>query len=77
MLLHQHWTGQKPIRLIGIGLAGFVQDQAGEQISLFDLPGLDQNKDKLDQTMDQLRLKFGQSCLTYGKLLAQEKESNE
>ncbi len=70
-LLQQNWSGRKPIRLLGIGLGNFASEQSGQQITLFDLPGLEQQQNKLDQTMDMLREKYGESCLTYGKLLQQ------
>lgn len=60
-LLGELWHGQ-PLRLLGVSLTGLTEE-AYEQLSLFD-DGRNREKQKrLDQTMDELRARFGTSIV--------------
>lgn len=74
-LLESCWDVQKPVRLLGFSISGFLPVLEQEQISIFDL--LDQEsaeeqrpqKEMLDKAIDSIRTRFGSHYVTYGKLL--------
>ena len=75
-LLHTLWSEGTGIRLIGVGLSGFEHDDMPQQASLFD--SLDDTGDgtddaqeekrrKLSRTTDELRARFGNDALSFGR----------
>lgn len=65
-LFSELWDGYTPLRLLGVTL-GDVSDNETAQLSMFQ----DDQKDrarKLDQTVDQLRSKFGVSAISRGSV---------
>ena len=55
----------KPVRLIGIGISGWEQDQPA-QADLFDQPGQQQYNQRLLETIDAVTEKFGKHLLQLG-----------
>jgi len=55
----------KPVRLIGIGISGWEQDQPA-QADLFDQPGQQQYNQRLLETIDAVTGKFGKHLLQLG-----------
>ncbi len=72
-LLEQNWNRSRPVRLLGISLAGFDEDCiSGRQLSLFDqLPDMMKNDEnqKIDRAMDAIRNKYGYDRITYAGLV--------
>lgn len=72
-LLHKVWKEGMPIRLLGIGVSE-LSGAAATQLSLFDASVTDTSvkqkdsldKQKLAETYDQLRKRFGSQALAYG-----------
>lgn len=56
-LFQESWSGQ-PLRLIGVALTGLTEDSF-IQMSLFEDPKKREQQKKLDETMDNIRKKFG------------------
>lgn len=74
-LLKQHWISFRPVRLLGISLSGFSESYNLEQISLFDLPKMNDlpscKDEKIEQVMDQIRNKYGSTKISRAILLNQ------
>jgi DNA polymerase IV len=64
-----HWGGKK-VRLIGISVSGFTKNEP-VQLQLFAEPdpGAGSELQKLHQTVDQLRDRFGEEIITKGTIL--------
>lgn len=76
-LLEQYWDRSRPVRLIGISLSGFQEDNSLSQLSLFDQPENDPEKSKIkqiDEVMDRIRKRHGSETITYASLVKKEKE---
>ena len=61
-LLIQNWNRFRPVRLIGISIAGFYEDTFTDQMSLFD--PIEENvksdkQEKIDHAMDKIRSRHG------------------
>jgi DNA polymerase-4 len=63
-LLDKHWPQGKAARLIGVGVSGF--ETPARQLSLWDSEN-DQARQKLQDTLDNLREKFGARAVRRGK----------
>ncbi|MBE5871350.1 MAG: DNA polymerase IV [Lachnospiraceae bacterium] len=75
-LLAELWKDQKPLRLMGISLTGLVKGEYAKQMSLF---GQEKEKkrerdEKLDQTVDLLRNRFGYDIIKRGTVMAGKTE---
>jgi DNA polymerase IV len=59
-LLQENWNPNRPVRLLGIGLGNFDENEV-EQLSFFDLTDRkeDEKEEKLERTVDTLRDKYG------------------
>lgn len=74
-LLHAVWQMDKPVRLFTVTVTNLISnEQAGEQLSLF----AEQNKKaekqhSLDQTMDQLRGRFGKESVFFAHDMKKKK----
>jgi DNA polymerase-4 len=69
-LLNKHWQKKRGVRLLGITVSNLDQEKETEQLCLFDLkPKADPKKEKLDQTIDALRGKYGYNILRRASLL--------
>ena len=74
-LFRELWNGE-PVRLLGIRTSKLVDDEAPEQMNIFDFQEeLEQkaNKNskhqKLDKALDEIRKKFGEDAITRGTLI--------
>jgi len=69
---------KRPIRLIGITLSGFGDDEGG-QISLFDMEKEDdgERRDALDDTFMKLQVKYGRNIVKTGNELRAQKRLGE
>lgn len=69
-LIQASWRINDPIRLLTITAINLTDEMADEQISLFDAPTEDREKDEsLDKAMDDIRRKFGGSSITFGQVI--------
>jgi len=68
-LFENHWTIGDPVRLLGITLQNLIpKEESALQLDMFDYTK-QPNREKLNETMDRLRDKFGeQAILTAGML---------
>ena len=60
-LLDRFWTQDKAVRLIGVGLSGFVEPN--RQLGLWDDPEEVKQADELQSTLDLLKDRFGESAI--------------
>ncbi len=77
-LLKQNWNSHRPVRLLGISLCGFEEDCLADQISLFNLPGMNLDNDreeKLEKAMDKIRNKFGYTKISRASLLKKQHDT--
>ncbi len=69
-LLGELWHAGMPVRLIGVGMSGFEAETA-EQMALFgagdERPGRDRASDALSEVTDQLKERFGDDMVGYGR----------
>ena len=66
-LFTEFWNGQ-PLRLIGVALTGLTDDDF-EQISLFEDFRKKEQKQKLDATLDAIRMKYGNDKITRASIM--------
>lgn len=74
-LFHELWNGE-PVRLLGIRTSKLKDDDAPEQMSIFDYQYEEKNDKvkeekhrKLDKALDEIRKKFGDESIKRGTLL--------
>lgn len=69
-LAEQAQWGSRKVRLIGVSVSGFGQNEP-VQLDLFNTPEpeADRDLDKLHQTVDRLRERFGEEIITKGTVL--------
>jgi DNA polymerase-4 len=79
-LLKKNWN-KEPVRLLGISLSGFNNDYESEQISLFELPNISDEKNDADKiesienAIHNIRQKYGSSIIKPGVLI--KKDNNK
>lgn len=66
-LFLESWKGQ-PLRLIGVALTGLT-DESFEQMSLFGDTKKKEQRQKLDATLDAIRMKFGNDKITRASIM--------
>lgn len=66
-LFLEFWKGQ-PLRLIGVALTGLT-DESFEQMSLFEDTKKKEQLQKLDATLDAIRMKFGNDKITRASIM--------
>ena len=66
-LFLEFWKGQ-PIRLSGVALTGLT-DESFEQMSLFEDTKKKEQRQKLDATLDAIRMKFGNDKITRASIM--------
>ena len=66
-LLYECWNGQ-PLRLIGVALTDLTTDEY-RQMSLFEEPQNREKQKKVDETMDNIRKRFGNGMITRASTL--------
>ena len=75
-LLSELWKDKRPLRLMGISLTKLTKEEEGVQLSFFqeDSEKRKERNQKLDQTVDALRKRFGSDIITRGSLMNLETE---
>lgn len=79
-LLEKNWN-KRPIRLLGISLSGFDNDYESEQLSLFELNDIKDEKsdagkiESIENAIHNIRQKYGSSIIKPGALI--KKENNK
>ena len=68
-LLIKNMSKEKAIRLIGISLGGFEDNDTSDQVSLFDMISTDDKHEKIDEVMDSIRNKYGVAKISRGTLI--------
>ena len=69
-LIQASWRETNPIRLLTVTAINLTDEIADEQLSLFDAPVTDRERDaSLDKTMDDIRRKFGGGSITFGQMI--------
>ena len=70
-LIQASWrVSSDPIRLLTVTAINLCDEMADEQLSLFDAPVVEREKDEsLDKAMDDIRRKFGDSSITFGQMI--------
>jgi DNA polymerase IV len=72
-LLNDNWNGIRPIRLIGIGIGGAVEDNLEQQqLSLFDAskePVEVKREEKLEKALDAIKEKYGLDAIKRARLI--------
>lgn len=66
-LLKVMWKGD-PIRLVGIRVTDLT-DKSYEQVSLFEIAGKSNNRDKVQKTLDNINKKYGDNTIINASLL--------
>ena len=66
-LFVEFWKGQ-PLRLIGVALTGLTEE-GFEQMSLFEDTKKKEQRQKLDATLDAIRMKFGNDKITRASIM--------
>ena len=69
-LLKVMWK-EDPIRLVGLRVTDFT-DEPYEQISLFDVAGKLEKRDKVQKTIDSINQKFGSNVIKSAALMNDE-----
>ena len=69
-LIRASWRVNDPIRLLTITAINLTDELADEQLSLFDTPVVEREKDEsLDKAMDDIRRKFGGDSIIFGQMI--------
>lgn len=66
-LLETHWPPGRPVRLIGVGVSGFVTPY--RQLGLWEDRATREDQQRLQQTLDDLRDRFGDDAVMRGSQL--------
>lgn len=74
-LFQRSWDGQAMLRLVGVALSSFCTG-SGQQLDLID-PGRREKLERLTQTTDRLRDKFGFSKVQFGGSLGDHERRDE
>ena len=70
-LLMNLWEGERPVRLIGVGVADL--DERAHQMSLFDTPS--EKEHRLLTALDQIHEKYGRQSVMHGDVLNRNKKN--
>ena len=76
-LLEQNWSSRHPVRLIGISLSGFNEEDPAAQLSRFDNVeenAKDDKNERIDRAMDKLRSRHGSAIITFAALVKKNEE---
>jgi len=72
-LIHVSWPKGKPIRLLTVTAQNLVpEENAVDQISLFDAPGDTEKTERLEQAVDHIREKYGGGSIQHGSVLGND-----
>ena len=78
-LIKRNWILTNPIRMITVTATNLVPADEPEQSCLFESENdsFEKKKRKLAKTMDELRGRFGQGSITFGRTVKNELEGDE
>lgn len=63
-LFRENYSWASPIRSVGISVTDFPQDDEAEQMDFFSVSDEKrEKKEKLEETIDSLRMRFGKNCI--------------
>ena len=69
-IIHSTWRIQDPIRMLTITAINLCDENQSQQLSLFDITqGSREKGEKVERTIDTIRAKFGDSAITFGRVL--------
>lgn len=74
-LLEKNWPPGKAVRLIGVGISGFTEPQ--RQLGLWEDPEEVAEKRRLQDTLDNLRERFGDDAIQRGSDLSRRHRKNQ
>ena len=64
-LFRELWDG-RPVRLLGVRTSKLVEEDAPEQISLFDMDFQEEKKKKIQEALEKVRKKYGEDIVKKG-----------
>lgn len=78
-LLEKNWSNE-PIRLLGISLSGFNNNCEAEQISLFQMPDIEEKvnnnkRDSIEDAIFNIRKKYGATIIRSGAIINKDNKS--
>lgn len=65
-LFFKHWNWEKNIRMLGVSVSGLQEGEAVEQLSFFDDPRQTEKKEQLEESLDNIKKRFGGSAIRRG-----------
>lgn len=69
-IIRSAWRMQDPIRMLTITAINLCDENEDQQLSLFDMTRQSREKgEKVERTIDTIRAKFGDSAITFGRVL--------
>ena len=71
-LFHEVWQKGKPVRLIGVGVSGFVEQV--HQLNIWQAP--DEKQLKLQDVMKEIEMRFGSDAIIKGSKLSTKKKAS-
>jgi DNA polymerase-4 len=74
-LFERLWIPGQPVRLIGVGVSGFTE--AGKQIGLWENQAAAEEAQRLEETLDELRDRFGSRIIRRGSDLLGKTRKDE
>ena len=69
-LLDENWNLKRPVRLLGVGLSNYKEEDT--QVSIFDMlndSSSDKKEEKLEMAMDSIKERFGSNKIKRAKIL--------
>lgn len=75
-LLKKNWNSFRPVRLIGVSISGFEQENHPEQLSLFEedeIYNQSEKEEKLEKTIDSIRSRHGLASVTRAVQIKRQK----
>lgn len=77
-LIGRHWSFRSPIRMLTITAQQLIRSEDERtQISMFTEEKTDAKLEKLENSIDNLRRRFGNSSVTFGRLVGNQEKENE
>jgi len=79
-LFQKHYSWHRPVRNLGVRATDFVREEENRQVSLDDWQKTDQERARqllLEQTVDQLKHKFGSKKISRGLLLGRQTSTDD
>ncbi len=70
-IMRRSWDMRRPIRMLSVGCTNFADEDAPEQICMFEDAAAPKNQKqrKLEEAVDAIRHKFGRSSISFGQTM--------